>query len=1057
MPTNYVQRKTRSCAVLDGTNVYPDAGTILDISKWSNVSTPAGIRGPLITEGDHLIEQSVPGVAVRLIGNNTTFSTPNPCDPAKIPAMVARLRRKGFNLIRMHHWEAYWQSFGTLYGNDVGQAGTYNLNPTRLNETDQLIREWRANGGRYLVGPASSNMMANMGGNANRYDVTLNSSGTFSVTVDGVTGAILTATPATPSTGHFFPPFAYVLGGEGTSGSGAVLRAVINGAGTVTNIVVEKGGTGYVSGNVTCKYFGGTGRMKQRLPVDVNVQDHWDGMMSITLTRTNTETGLRVIDDDACVAVECMNEANALFQVKNGMLDYYLPAWHDFLKEKFGDINAFKTKTGYAGSGFCDAALAPKASGFTPGNVLDTWLYKVSLEFYAVMDERMYTRCVNVIRSLGWTRNIITRDLSGDPTYVRISSKVPTGIQATHTYNSLADDTTINSQMISNNTVGNAPVANSGGAGGSNAFFDALAHRMDLPMIVTEFASVFWNRFATEIGLIIGAVGGAHNIAGFVHHASSLINLKYGAAFNTSLDAALRPYAHDNHPGLYGAHIAGHIAYERGDMDPLPAVKSYTINDRALGFVTPANVADGTAPYFTYRQADISAEVRVILPNSRVVNQWSNNSQDATIANAWANAGGTGAMQATMSQLILDAGYPTTHEVRDWFSVRGNTAGTADVPWSAVRSDLGRRFGFNRLLGLSFMNTPRTQMAFSHKDYLTKTGTLQKQGILTGSSDSLRNRAAPGGGYTLNHQGNRIWSNLMVQQLDSGVLLSVQSTTMDPISTAKELLIVLAPPCYNTNQSFKSNALASAAVTITNATPAIVGYNAHGLVADRRVCFGSTGTLPAPLVKGTTYFVVNPTTNNFQVATTAGGAAIATTTTGSGTHTCYVNASQIVAVPVTSPGDFDSPPLATFGGAGGRPGYGIGVLNGRGLSSIDIIDGGDRLNATGATVTLSGGGGTGGAVLGTPVLDDDDPNKEICVLNIGTAPTLMVIHVAKFIIDGIRMDGRWSMTELNYQGYPTSSNGIRLERLRSGNGLSIRVDSAKTSLPSVFFKLSLTQ
>ncbi len=169
-----------------------------------------------------------------------------------------------------------------------------------------------------------------------------------------------------------------------------------------------------------------------------------------------------------------------------------------------------------------------------------------------------------------------------------------------------------------------------------------------------------------------------------------------------------------------------------------------------------------------------------------------------------------------------------------------------------------------------------------------------------------------------------------------------------------------------------------------------------------------------------------------------------------------MNASQVVSVPVVSGGDYDSPPLITFGGAGGRPGYGIGVLTGRVLTSVDVVDGGERLNPSGVTTTITGGGGTGGAVLGTPVLDDDDPNKEICLLTTGTAPTRMVIHVTKFILDGIRMDGSWSMTELDYQGHPTSTKGVTVDRLRNGNGIAVRVDSAKTSLPSVFFKLSLT-
>ena len=52
-----------------------------------------------------------------------------------------------------------------------------------------------------------------------------------------------------------------------------------------------------------------------------------------------------------------------------------------------------------------------------------------------------------------------------------------------------------------------------------------------------------------------------------------------------------------------------------------------------------------------------------------------------------------------------------------------------------------------------------------------------------------------------------------------------------------------------------------------------------------RVRFSTTGTLPAPLVAGTNYWLVSINANDFQVASTKGGAAISLTTQGTGTHT----------------------------------------------------------------------------------------------------------------------------------------------------------------------------
>lgn len=74
-------------------------------------------------------------------------------------------------------------------------------------------------------------------------------------------------------------------------------------------------------------------------------------------------------------------------------------------------------------------------------------------------------------------------------------------------------------------------------------------------------------------------------------------------------------------------------------------------------------------------------------------------------------------------------------------------------------------------------------------------------------------------------------------------------------------------------------------VTISNDQPAVVSWVGHGLIAGTPIVFTTTGALPTGLVAGTTYYVVNPSTDSFSVATTPGGAAIDTSSAGTGTHT----------------------------------------------------------------------------------------------------------------------------------------------------------------------------
>lgn len=64
----------------------------------------------------------------------------------------------------------------------------------------------------------------------------------------------------------------------------------------------------------------------------------------------------------------------------------------------------------------------------------------------------------------------------------------------------------------------------------------------------------------------------------------------------------------------------------------------------------------------------------------------------------------------------------------------------------------------------------------------------------------------------------------------------------------------------------------------------VVTATAHGYSTDQAVVVSSNGTLPAPLVGGTTYYVRDVTTNTFKLAASAGGAAIDLTSAGTGTH-----------------------------------------------------------------------------------------------------------------------------------------------------------------------------
>jgi hypothetical protein len=86
-----------------------------------------------------------------------------------------------------------------------------------------------------------------------------------------------------------------------------------------------------------------------------------------------------------------------------------------------------------------------------------------------------------------------------------------------------------------------------------------------------------------------------------------------------------------------------------------------------------------------------------------------------------------------------------------------------------------------------------------------------------------------------------------------------------------------------------SSAVASGStVTFTIASPGKVNWTEHGLAANALVYFGVTtaGVLPTGITAGTTYYVRNPGTNDFEVSATSGGASINFSGTPSGTANC---------------------------------------------------------------------------------------------------------------------------------------------------------------------------
>lgn len=137
---------------------------------------------------------------------------------------------------------------------------------------------------------------------------------------------------------------------------------------------------------------------------------------------------------------------------------------------------------------------------------------------------------------------------------------------------------------------------------------------------------------------------------------------------------------------------------------------------------------------------------------------------------------------------------------------------------------------------------------------------------------------------------NMILTTALTKQLDAAWAVGTAAGMMDTGSIANGTWHIHAIKRTDTGVVDVIASLSpdtNSTITVTIATPGVVTWTDHGLIAGASVTFTTTGALPTGIVAGTTYFVIAAGlgANSFQIAATQGGAAINTTGSQSGVHT----------------------------------------------------------------------------------------------------------------------------------------------------------------------------
>lgn len=223
--------------------------------------------------------------------------------------------------------------------------------------------------------------------------------------------------------------------------------------------------------------------------------------------------------------------------------------------------------------------------------------------------------------------------------------------------------------------------------------------------------------------------------------------------------------------------------------------------------------------------------------------------------------------------------------------------GNASTPDNVFINALGNYAFFNAGIPLpSVFSINNMKISSSTNDCIRNQGSgiIQFSNCTFGSAGGIHVAATSAGAIIQASSGYRIVDNAA-----GGVHAYCQSQAQVflrgiPITIGPKKLTCSAGFAFSTvlsNEQFNTTTFVGAqTVTMTIASPAVVTWAAHGLVAGDVVVFNNTGgALPTGVTAGTSYFVIAAglATNTFEFSTTSGGAAVNTSGSQSGVHNAF--------------------------------------------------------------------------------------------------------------------------------------------------------------------------
>jgi hypothetical protein len=217
-----------------------------------------------------------------------------------------------------------------------------------------------------------------------------------------------------------------------------------------------------------------------------------------------------------------------------------------------------------------------------------------------------------------------------------------------------------------------------------------------------------------------------------------------------------------------------------------------------------------------------------------------------------------------------------------------------------------------------------------------------------------------------------------------------------------------------------------------------ITINNHGLSNRDIVRFSTTGTLPSPLNNTTNYYVINSTTNTFQVSTSLDGTVIDLTTAGSGANTVTKKVITFV------PRNYTSTLSAGISGA-------IASTTAPTIAPFDVtitttgahgLTSGQRVNISNVNNTVNG-------IRDVTVLSETSFR-----ITVSAAPAATTgLGLWNLVIDGLNADSKIQSNEYRSITQPSELIANESTSVVDSRGTGAQLISQKTYLNSIISKL----